>query len=80
MHYRLLLLSYLRNAPVKDEKITVLIGPEGDFDIEEVNYAIEKGWMPVSLGRSRLRTETAGLSAIMMMNLAGRRIDNNKEN
>ncbi|MDY3848855.1 MAG: 16S rRNA (uracil(1498)-N(3))-methyltransferase [Prevotella sp.] len=70
----------LLNAPVKDEKITVLIGPEGDFDIEEVNYAIEKGWMPVSLGRSRLRTETAGLSAIMMMNLAGRRIDNNKEN
>lgn len=49
---------------------TVLIGPEGDFSIDEVKQAIEEGWISVSLGDSRLRTETAGLSAVMMMQLA----------
>jgi len=40
---------------------TVLIGPEGDFSQEEVNFAISRGFKPVSLGDSRLRTETAGV-------------------
>ena len=48
----------------------VLIGPEGDFSIDEVKMAIEAGWQSVHLGKSRLRTETAGLSAVMMMQLA----------
>ena len=47
-----------------------MIGPEGDFSIDEVEYAISKGYKSVHLGKSRLRTETAGLSAVMMMQLA----------
>ena len=50
---------------------TVLIGPEGDFSIEEVRQAVAAGYISVHLGKSRLRTETAGLSAVMMMQLAG---------
>ena len=53
-----------------EEKVTVLIGPEGDFSIDEVEYAIKQGYKSVHLGKSRLRTETAGLSAVMMMQLA----------
>ena len=43
--------------------VTILIGPEGDFSEEEVAAAIKKGYLPVSLGESRLRTETAGVVA-----------------
>ena len=42
---------------------TILIGPEGDFSPEEVKMAMEAGYKPVSLGNSRLRTETAALAA-----------------
>ena len=45
------------------EKHIVLIGPEGDFSLSEVEEAIAKGFQPVSLGNSRLRTETAGIVA-----------------
>ncbi|MBR5476126.1 MAG: 16S rRNA (uracil(1498)-N(3))-methyltransferase [Bacteroidaceae bacterium] len=48
---------------------TILIGPEGDFSPEEVETAIAAGFMPVSLGNSRLRTETAGLVACHTFNL-----------
>ena len=44
--------------------VTVLIGPEGDFSDGEVTLAMESGWIPVSLGASRLRTETAALAAV----------------
>lgn len=47
----------------------VLIGPEGDFSEEEVKKALQHGFQPISLGRSRLRTETAALVACHMMNL-----------
>jgi len=50
----------------------VLIGPEGDFSIDEVQLALQHGFQSVDLGQSRLRTETAGLSAVMMMQLSGR--------
>lgn len=50
----------------------VLIGPEGDFSIDEVNLAIQAGFQPISLGRSRLRTETAALVAVHLMYLAKR--------
>lgn len=43
--------------------VMVLIGPEGDFSPEEAALARERGWIPVSLGPSRLRTETAALTA-----------------
>ena len=61
----------LQSVPA-DEPVTVLVGPEGDFSIDEVRYAVEHGYQSVSLGRCRLRTETAGLSAVMMANLSKR--------
>ncbi|AMC12110.1 16S rRNA methyltransferase [Lutibacter profundi] len=45
-------------------KITVLIGPEGDFSIKEIKQSLEHKFIPVSLGQSRLRTETAGIVAV----------------
>ena len=47
----------------------VLIGPEGDFSKEEVDKAIKNGFLPVSLGESRLRTETAGVVACHTVSL-----------
>ena len=41
----------------------ILIGPEGDFSREEIDTAVKKGFLPVHLGTSRLRTETAGIAA-----------------
>ena len=51
----------LREHPDRD--ITVLIGPEGDFSPEEARLAIGHGYIPVHLGASRLRTETAAVLA-----------------
>ncbi|NLU92735.1 16S rRNA (uracil(1498)-N(3))-methyltransferase [Chitinophaga sp. Ak27] len=48
----------------------VLIGPEGDFTPDEIKLALEQGFVPVSLGNTRLRTETAGMVAVTIMNLA----------
>jgi len=45
------------------EDVLILIGPEGDFSKEEVQKALSVGFIPVSLGNSRLRTETAGVVA-----------------
>ena len=45
------------------EDVMILIGPEGDFSKEEVDAAINNGFIPVSLGESRLRTETAAVAA-----------------
>ena len=47
----------------KDQKVTILIGPEGDFSTKEINLAIENHFIPVTLGNTRLRTETAALVA-----------------
>jgi 16S rRNA (uracil1498-N3)-methyltransferase len=44
--------------------IYILIGPEGDFSPEEAELALSRGWKPVTLGKSRLRTETAALVAV----------------
>ena len=55
-----------------DAPVTVMIGPEGDFSIEEVRRAVSAGFVSVSLGSSRLRTETAGLYAVMMSQLVKR--------
>ena len=48
---------------------TVLIGPEGDFSVDEVKLALQHGYRSVSLGTSRLRTETSALVAVHMMQL-----------
>lgn len=55
------------------DDITILVGPEGDFSVKEVEQALSAGFTPITLGESRLRTETAGLSAVMMAQLALRR-------
>ena len=47
----------------KGREVTVLIGPEGDFSPEEAALALENGYIPVHLGASRLRTETAAVTA-----------------
>lgn len=46
-----------------NQDVTVLIGPEGDFSSEEIENALNQGWQPISLGNSRLRTETAAIVA-----------------
>lgn len=60
----------LRQALLPDEDALVLIGPEGDFSPDEVAEAIRQGFTPVTLGNTRLRTETAALVAVHLMNLA----------
>jgi 16S rRNA (uracil1498-N3)-methyltransferase len=45
-------------------KTTILIGPEGDFSTKEIKRSLENSFIPVSLGESRLRTETAGVVAV----------------
>jgi 16S rRNA (uracil1498-N3)-methyltransferase len=48
----------------------ILIGPEGDFTIDEVNFAIQNNYTTLSLGENRLRTETAGLMVVASQALA----------
>lgn len=52
------------------ENALILIGPEGDFSPEEIQMALNNGFEPISLGDSRLRTETAALVACMTARLA----------
>lgn len=59
----------LKDVLVPGEDALVLIGPEGDFSPEEVKKAEEAGFRAISLGKSRLRTETAALVAVHIMNL-----------
>ena len=61
--------NLLKDAITPGNDALVLIGPEGDFSKEEVEKAIERGFKPISLGKSRLRTETAALVAVHTMNL-----------
>ena len=63
-------LPLLRDCLQMGEDAVVLIGPEGDFCIEEVREAEALGFQSVSLGKSRLRTETAALVAVHLMQLA----------
>jgi 16S rRNA (uracil1498-N3)-methyltransferase len=53
----------LKSVLKPNENITVLIGPEGDFSEKEIAMAIDSSYIPVSLGITRLRTETAALVA-----------------
>lgn len=54
----------LQSVYTKGHDALILVGPEGDFSPEEVNLANEQGFMTISLGNSRLRTETAGVVAV----------------
>lgn len=53
----------LKESIKPDGKIVILIGPEGDFSPNEIKISLENGFMPVSLGQTRLRTETAAIVA-----------------
>jgi len=59
----------LKNIIKPGEDAVVMIGPEGDFSEEEVRLAEQNGFQAISLGPSRLRTETAALAAVHIMNL-----------
>ena len=48
---------------LKGNDAVLMVGPEGDFSADEIKAAVEKGFMPVHLGQSRLRSETAGIAA-----------------
>lgn len=62
-------LPFLYDLIPNEGEVTVLIGPEGDFSADEVATAEAAGYVSVSLGHSRLRTETAALVAVGLMNL-----------
>ena len=51
-------------AGFEGTSVTILIGPEGDFSPEEARLALANGYIPVHLGASRLRTETAAVTAV----------------
>jgi 16S rRNA (uracil1498-N3)-methyltransferase len=53
----------LKSVLKPNENITMLIGPEGDFSEKEIELALENNYIPVSLGNTRLRTETAAIVA-----------------
>lgn len=61
--------SHLTELYEKEKDCTILIGPEGDFSREEFEQAKENGFVPISLGKSRLRTETAAVVACLSVNL-----------
>lgn len=54
----------LSRADSLDQDIVIMIGPEGDFSETEIKKALESGFKPITLGQSRLRTETAAMFAI----------------
>jgi 16S rRNA (uracil1498-N3)-methyltransferase len=54
----------LKSELKPNESITILIGPEGDFSNKEITQSLVHNFIPVSLGKSRLRTETAGIAAV----------------
>ncbi len=53
--------TLLNDYILKSKKINLFVGPEGDFTPKEIEIAASAGLLPVSLGKNRLRTETAGL-------------------
>jgi 16S rRNA (uracil1498-N3)-methyltransferase len=53
----------LKSVLKPNENVTLLIGPEGDFSEKEITLALENNYIPVSLGNTRLRTETAAIVA-----------------
>lgn len=61
--------THLQEAVTTVSRYLVLIGPEGDFSKEELHTAQQHGFKKVSLGNSRLRTETAGIAACHILNL-----------
>ena len=53
----------LKNELKNNLDVTILIGPEGDFSVKEIEIALQRNFIPVTLGENRLRTETAAIVA-----------------
>ncbi len=53
----------LKNELLPKQDVTILIGPEGDFSVKEIEMAVQNKFIPVTLGETRLRTETAAVIA-----------------
>ena len=53
----------LKKSIQPNQNVTILIGPEGDFSVNEIQIALQRGFIPVTLGTTRLRTETAAIVA-----------------
>jgi 16S rRNA (uracil1498-N3)-methyltransferase len=66
--------NFLLTALQPQHNVTVLIGPEGDFTPAEIEGAIKNGYQPVSLGDTRLRTETAGMVACTLIAAANQNV------
>ena len=58
--------AYLGNMIEKGGNVLILIGPEGDFSKEEITFALQNGFRAISLGKQRLRTETAAVVATVI--------------
>jgi 16S rRNA (uracil1498-N3)-methyltransferase len=64
--------SDLRKLVKPNGSYLILIGPEGDFSPKEIEEALQNGFEPITLGNSRLRTETAALEACFEINFLNR--------
>lgn len=64
--------SYIKDLVQPQGNYLVLIGPEGDFSPQEITSALAQGFLPVTLGSTRLRTETAALAACFELNYINR--------
>ncbi|WP_103068728.1 16S rRNA (uracil(1498)-N(3))-methyltransferase [Aquimarina sediminis] len=53
----------LKDIVIPESNVTILIGPEGDFSTKEIELALSYGYIPITLGNNRLRTETAAIAA-----------------
>ena len=62
------LTSFTHNSLLISQSL-ILIGPEGDFTDKEVQFALSKNFLPVALGNTRLRTETAGIAAAAILRI-----------
>ncbi|MFT3948602.1 MAG: RsmE family RNA methyltransferase [Agriterribacter sp.] len=58
---------HFRQITDGNDDITICIGPEGDFTEQEIALALQHNFKPVSLGNTRLRTETAGIAAAVLL-------------
>lgn len=60
--------EFIASKFIPNQNYLVLIGPEGDFSPSEIDFALQSGFVPITLGTSRLRTETAALKACFEIN------------
>lgn len=68
-HCRKQNLPLLKENDLNNKSVCVMIGPEGGFSDKEIRMAIKNGWQEVSLGQSRLRTETAGITVALTIKI-----------